>query len=189
MSNEVVFKKVTSQEEKDMFHYVKGLVWEGTGYGMEYGREGSDLYIAYVNGIPGGTFEFTPYPQFTRTFMKKLFVDTVNEHMSVVELDSFAVLPEFRGKLGREIVRFMIYYAQTNGYTHGIGISAPSVFESFNHTYHIRSEQVKEKMWYKGDDVIPTLFHLKEVYDHLDDEKYAWYVKPIELKEKEEVVA
>ncbi|PLS19224.1 N-acetyltransferase [Bacillus sp. M6-12] len=187
MSNQVVFKKVFTQEEKDIFHQVKKDVWEGTGYDMEYGREGSDLYIAYVNGIPGGTFEFTPYSQFTRPFMRELFDDVVQKDMTVVELDSFAVLPEYRGLLGREIVRFMIFYAQTYGYTHGIGISAPSVFKSFNNTYHIRGEQVKESMWYKGDDVIPTLFYLKEVYDNLEDEKYAWYETPIEAKE--EVVA
>lgn len=182
MSNDVVFKKVASQDDKDVFHHIKRLVWEGASYDMEYGREGSDLFIAYIDGVPGGTFEFTRYPQFTRSFMKKLFVDAVNEDMSVVELDSFAILPKYRGVLGREIVRLMIHYAQTNGYTHGIGISAPNVFKSFNSTYHIRSEQVGETIWYKGDDVIPTLFYLKEVYDNLEDEKYDWFKAPVELK-------
>lgn len=185
MGKDVVFKKVENQADKEVFHHIKRLVWEGASYDMEYGRDGSDLYIAYIDGVPGGTFEFTPYPQFTRLFMKELFIDAVNEDMSAVELDSFAVLPEYRGELGREIIRFMIYYAQKNGYTHGIGISAPYVFKSFNNTYHIRSEQVGEKIWYKGDDVIPTLFHLKEVYDHLDDKKYAWYKTPVELKKGE----
>lgn len=185
--NEIIFKKVTTQEERDIFHQIKRVVWEGTGYEMEYGQKGADLYVVYVNGIPGGTIEFIPYPEFTRPFMRELFDDTINGQMKAVEFDSFAVLPEFRGKLGREIIRFLIYYAQKNGYTHGLALSAPYVFKSLDKSYYIRSEQVKDKMWYKGDDVIPTLMHLKEVYSNLEDEKYSWYKTPVELKE--EVVA
>lgn len=181
MSN-VVFKEVETKEELDIFHQVKRSVWESTGYDMEYVKEGSDAYIAYVDGIPGGTFEFTPYNDKTRPFIRDLFDGVLSNSMKVTELDSFAVLPEYRGKLGREIVRFMIYYAKTKGYTHGIGISAPTVFESFNNSYHIRSEKVKETIWYKGDDVIPTLFHLKETYENLNNGKYSWYETPMELK-------
>lgn len=184
MANEILFKRVTTKEEAEAFHRVKQLVWEESGYDMEYGREGSDLYIAYINGVPGGTVEFTPYLEFSRLLIRNLFDDVVRDDMKVMELDSFAVLPEYRRKLvGHEIVRFMIYYAQTHGYTHGVAITAPKVFKSLNDTYHIRCEKVKDPFWYKGDEVIPALMHLKEVYDHLDDKKYSWYKEPLELKE------
>lgn len=180
-----MYKQVTTQQELDVFHQIKKVSWDGKGFDMEYGRDGSDLYVIYAeDGLPGGTFEFTPYPAFTRDFMKELFGDVIKQDMMVVELDSFSVLPQYRGKLGREIVCLIIDYAKKHGYTHAIGIADPSVFRSFNQTYHIPSVQIKDTIWYKGDYVIPTLFHLKEVYDNLNDGKYTWFTTPLELIEE-----
>lgn len=179
-----MYKRVESQNELDLFHKIKRVSWDQKGFEMEYGREGSDLYLIYTeDGEPGGTFEFTPYSQFTRPFMRELFKDYINEDMLAVEIDSFSVLPQYRGKLGREILCLLIHYAEEKGYTHAIGIADPSVFRSFQKSYGIRSVQVSEKMWYKGDYVIPTLFNLKEVYENIQDEKYSWFTRPIEKKE------
>lgn len=179
-----MYKRVTNQKELDLFHQIKKVSWDQKGFEMEYGREGSDLYLIYTeDGQPGGTFEFTPYSQFTRPFMKELFGNNITKDMSTVEIDSFSVLPPYRGKLGREIICLLIHYAEIKGFTHAIGISDPSVFCSLQKSYGIPAIQVSDKIWYKGDYVIPTLFDLKEVYENLTDDKYAWFTRPIEKKE------
>ncbi|MGE8205669.1 GNAT family N-acetyltransferase [Heyndrickxia sp. NPDC080065] len=179
-----MYKRVTNQEELNVFHQIKQVSWEGKGFDMEYAKEGSDLFLFYGDDdLPGGTFEFTPYPQFTSPFMKNLFNDVVQKNMVTVEIDSFSVLPKYRGKLGREIICFLLDYAKKTGYTHAVAISDPAVFRSFNKTYHIRATQVKEQIWYKGDYVIPALFHLQEAYDNIHDEKFSWFKQPIEKKE------
>lgn len=180
-----MYKKVESQIDQNVFHQIKEVSWDGKGFEMEYIRDGSDAYLIYdEDGLPGGTFEFTSYSEtLTRDFMKGLFNDSIKKDMKAVEIDSFSVLPAYRGKLGREIICLLIHYAQEHGYTHAIGIADPSVFRSFKETYHIPSHQVADAMWYKGDYVIPTLFDLKAVYDHLKDEKYAWFNRPVALEE------
>jgi len=180
-----MYKKVESKKELDIFHETKKVSWDSKQFEMEYAREGSDLYNFYMNGIPGGTFEFTPYGEQTREFIKELFVDSLSNDMKVMEVDSFSVLPEYRGRLGHEIVSFMIFYAMEKGYTHAIGIADPSVFKSFNQGYKIKTEQIGEAFWYKGDTVIPVLISVKEVYENLQRPEYAWFQTPIEWKVRE----
>ncbi|KMK77547.1 GNAT family N-acetyltransferase [Alkalihalobacillus pseudalcaliphilus] len=180
-----MYKLVENKDMLDLFHQIKEVSWQGKGFEMELGKPGSDLYLIYTEDkIPGGTFEFTPYEWNTRPFIRELFDTVIMKDMKVVEIDSFSVLPEYRGKLGRKILCLLIEYAQTKGYTHAIGIADPSVFRSFQETYQIPCQQVAEEIWYKGDHVIPTLFHLKEVYHNLHDPKYDWFTKPTGLREE-----
>jgi len=179
-----MYKRVSSQEDLDLFHKIKKVSWDQKGFEMEYVKEDSDLFLFYAeDGTPGGTYEFTPYTKFTSQFMEDLFADVVTKDMHVVEMDSFSVLPQYRGKLGREIICFVFAYAKKHGYTHSIGISDPTLFHSLNNTYHMNAQQVKDKLWYKGDYVIPTLIHLKEIYENI--EEYSWFIKPIEMKKNE----
>lgn len=181
MSN--IYKLVNSSDSLALFHQIKEISWNQMGFEMEYAKDNSDQFLIFAeDGEAGGTFEFTPY-DFTNEFIKDLFHDVVTEDMVTVETDSFAVLPKYRGKLGREIVCLMIDYAEKHGYTHAIGIADPKVFESFNNTYKIESRQVKEKIFFKGAYAIPTVFNLKEVYENKHEERYAWYTKPHEKKE------
>lgn len=178
-----MYKIVDSTVDLQRWHDIKSVAWSGEGYEMEYAKPLSVQMLFYgEDGQAGGTFEFTPY-QYSSEYIKDLFDDVVKDASKVVEVDSFAVLPKYRGKLGREIVCMMIAYAEMKGYTGGVGISDPSVFRSFNETYHIPSIQVKEERFYKGDVVIPTYFDFKTVYENKHLPQYAWYKNPIEMKE------
>ncbi|MFJ7977008.1 GNAT family N-acetyltransferase [Peribacillus sp. JNUCC 23] len=178
------YKKVSTEEELATFHRIKKVSWDEKGFEMEYAKNGSDLFLfVSEDGNYGGTFEFTPYGMWTNPFMKNLFKDVVTNDMKVMEVDSFAVLPEYRGMLGRSGISLMIDYAEKNGYTHAIGIADPNVFRSFNDSYHILSVKVKDDVFYKGAYAVPTLFHLKEVYENKHLEKYTWLSTSIEQKE------
>lgn len=170
-----MYKQVDSAKSLELFHQIKETVWSSMGFEMEYAKDGSDLYLLIAeDGQAGGTFEFTPYAK-SNAFIHSLFDDVVTDEMKVMEVDSLAVLPAYRGKLGREGICLMIDYAEKHGYTHAIGIADPSFFRSVNERYRIRATQVKENIFYKGAEAIPTLFHLKEVYADKENEKYSWY--------------
>lgn len=178
-----MFKIVKTDFEMQEFHRIKEECWVGEGYEMEYAKPFSDQILFYGHdGRAGGTFECTPFEK-SGNYIRNLFQHVVKDGVKAVEVDSFAVLPKYRGKLGREIVSFMIFYAEWKGYTHGVGIADPSVFRSFNETYHIPSIQIAEERMYKGDIVIPTLFDFRTVYLNKHEEQYAWFVNPIEMKE------
>ncbi|OMC69111.1 GNAT family N-acetyltransferase [Paenibacillus sp. FSL H7-0326] len=176
-----MYSKVSTQQELEIFYDIKRTSWNEKGFEMEYVEANSEPYIFYIDGNPGGTFQFTPY-NYSRPFMRNMFDEFIKEGMKIVEVDSFAVLPDYRGRLGREIVSFMIDYANTNQYTHAVGMADPSIFRSFNNTYHIRTTQVKEKVWFKGAEAIPALFHLKEAYERLQENQYDWYIPPEKWK-------
>lgn len=171
-----MYKHVDSPKSLALFHQIKEEVWRSMHFEMEYAKEGSDLYLLLADdGEAGGTFEFTPYAK-SNSFIHSLFDDVITEDMKVMEVDSLAVLPRYRGQLGRKAICLMIDYAEQHGYTHAVGIADPRFFRSMNEKYHIRATQIKEKIFYKGADAIPTLFHLKEVYSQKEHSSYAWYM-------------
>ncbi|MED4751996.1 GNAT family N-acetyltransferase [Brevibacillus choshinensis] len=171
-----MYKQVDSSETLALFHKIKEVVWSSMGFEMEYAKEGSDLYLLLAeDGEAGGTFEFTPYPK-SNAFIHSLFEEVITDDMKVMEVDSLAVLPVYRGQLGRKGICLMIDYAEKHGYTHAVGIADPTFFRSMNEKYSILATQINEKIFYKGADAIPTLFHLNEVYSDKDNPKYSWYI-------------
>jgi hypothetical protein len=179
-----VYKKVNSKEELDLFHQIKQISWDEKGFDMEYAKSGSDLFLIYEkNGLPGGTVEFTPYSHFISPFMRDLFDDVIDENMVAFEIDSFSVLPQYRGKLGTEIMCLMVHYAEKHAFTHAFCIADPSVFASFQKRYQFDVRQVKTERWYKGGEVIPALLNLQQVYQNKQSEKFSWLTMPLEKKE------
>lgn len=176
-----MYKLVQSEAELHEFHRIKKICWDEKGFDMEYAKPNSDQYLFYINGEPGGTFEFTPY-EYVSNHIKEIFKDAITSDMRVLETDSFAVLPQFRGRLGREIICMMVAYAGWHGFTHSIGLADPGVFRSFNETYHIVAERVGEDLFYKGAIAIPTVFHLGQAYSNLSAPQYSWYSTPTEYK-------
>lgn len=182
-----MYKHVDSTENLALFHQIKETVWSSMGFEMEYAKEGSDLYLLLAeDGEAGGTLEFTPYSK-SNAFIHSLFDDVIQSDMKVMEVDSLAVLPRYRGQLGRKGICLMIDYAEQHGYTHAVGIADPTFFRSMNEKYKIRATQVKDNIFYKGAEAIPTLFHLKEVYANKENPPYSWY-KPVSTPRKVEVM-
>jgi len=182
-----MYKQVDSAESLALFHQIKKTVWDSMGFEMEYAKEGSDLYLLRADdGEFGGTYEFTPHSK-SNPFIRSLFQDVLKKEINAMELDSLAVLPKYRGQLGHRGISLMIDYAEKHGFTHAVGIADPTFFQKINNRYHIKATQVKDTIFYKGADAIPTLFHLEEVYLNKENPNYSWYT-PLFSQIKVEVV-
>ncbi|PHA02313.1 N-acetyltransferase [Bacillus pseudomycoides] len=178
-----MYKYVNSIKDLQTFHQIKKVVWDEKGFEMEYAKEGSDLFLLMdEEGEAGGTIEFTPYSK-TRDFMRDVFDNSLGDKMHVMEWDSGAVLPKFRGKLGRNMVCLMVDYAERYGYTHVIGIYDPRFFNSVKNKYKFEIEQIDKEFYYKGDYVIPAILNVAEMYNNKKDERFSWYVSPVKDKE------
>ena len=170
-----MYKQVETVQELAKFHEIKETVWTSMGFEMEHAKEGSAQFLLLAeDGEAGGTFEMTPFSK-SSAYMKSLFQDVVTEDMKVMEVDSLAVLPKYRGQLGQKGICLMIDYAEKHGYTHAIGVADPTFFKFINQKYQVKATQTRDIVFYKGADAIPTLFHLKDVYDNKHDPKYSWY--------------
>ncbi|TGV30495.1 N-acetyltransferase [Mesorhizobium sp. M00.F.Ca.ET.186.01.1.1] len=170
-----MYKLVDSVESLASFHQIKESVWTSMGFEMEYVKNGSDAYLLLSeDDEAGGTFEFTPHEK-SSAFLRDLFQDVLSADMKVVEVDSFAVLPKYRGKLGRWGVALMIDYAEKHGYTHAVGLADPAFFQLINTKYNVKATQVKDMVYYKGANAIPTIFHLQEAYTSKDRPAFSWY--------------
>lgn len=179
-----VYKKVRTSEEFETFTQIKNKAWTEMGFEIEAAKEESDLFLMIADdGMPGGTYEFTPYGIDTTPLIKRLFKDVITDDMKVMELDSLAVLPTYRGKLGKHVFSAIIDYAEKHKVTHLVGLTDPKVFRSLTITYHIPSLQVADKIFYKGAYTIPTLFNLKDVYDNKHLQKFEWLTPVMEVKE------
>ncbi|MGE7602305.1 GNAT family N-acetyltransferase [Peribacillus sp. NPDC097675] len=179
-----VYKKVRTSEEFETFHQIKNTAWDEMGFEIEAAKEGSDLFLMIADdGLPGGTYEFIPYGMDTAPLIKKLFEDVITDDMKVMELDSLAVLPPYRGRLGKHVFCAIIDYAEKHNVTHLVALTDPKVFRSLSHSYHIPTLQVAGEIFYKGAYTIPTVFNLKEVYDNKHLQKYEWLSPVMEAKE------
>lgn len=154
------------------------------GFEIEAAKEGSDLFLMIADdGMPGGTYEFTPYGIDSTPLIKNLFEDMISDDMRLMELDSLAVLPTYRGKLGKHVISAIIDYAEKHKVTHLVGLTDPKVSRSLSLTYQIPSMQVADEIFYKGAYTIPTLFNLKDVYENKHLQKYKWLSPVMEVKE------
>ncbi|GAA4703094.1 GNAT family N-acetyltransferase [Brevibacillus fulvus] len=178
-----MYKRVDSKELLDTFHRIKEEVWNEMGFEMEYAKKGSDLFLLLgEDGQPGGTIEFTPISQST-DFIKNVFLDVLEEGLHYFEGDSLAVLPKYRGKLGRMAVCLMVDYAEKHGFTHMIGIADPAFYQQLINKYKLHVKQVKEAFFYKGADVIPVVIDIKEVFENKHHPRFSWYIPQVEQKE------
>ncbi|MGD8191309.1 GNAT family N-acetyltransferase [Brevibacillus ginsengisoli] len=182
-----MYKRVISEEDYQKFHQIKKAVWEENGFEMESAKAGSTCFLMIAEeGEAVGTVEFTPFAKVSDS-MKNLFQDVLEEDMVAMELDSFAVLPNYRKKLGGEIVCLMVDFAEKHGFTHAIAIFQPAYLNSLQNRYGLEGKQVKEQFYYKGDNVAPGILNLKEMYTNKQDGRFSWYSEPVE--QKEEVLA
>ncbi|MFC4776510.1 GNAT family N-acetyltransferase [Paenibacillus sp. GCM10023252] len=175
-----MFKRVENEWELSMFNTIWTTVWQEKGYELEYADHALARFVVITtDGQYVGTSEIKPYSLCSTIHTAAPFHSHTRVAMDperVAEIDKIALLPEHRGKHISTLLSSAVHVAEELGLTTFISLLEPVFYRALRITFHVPMERIGEKVFYKGDYVIPVLFHMDEMYHNKD--KYDWLVLP-----------
>ncbi|RIX60487.1 hypothetical protein D3P08_02710 [Paenibacillus nanensis] len=188
-----MFKPVENELELAMFNGIWSTVWREKGYELEFEDRVLDRFIIMTEEGHGvGTSEIKPYDG--KSAINK--VAPFHQHPKVVEaggavaeIDKIALLRSYRGKgsLLSSILSSAVYCAEKRTLRYFVSLLEPIFLRALKITFKVPLERVGEKVFYKGDDVVPVLFHMEEMYRN--KQRYDWLSYPTTILEREKVNA
>ncbi|REK74700.1 hypothetical protein [Paenibacillus paeoniae] len=187
-----MFKEVENELELAMFNGIWTTVWREKGYELEFADHVLDKYlILTTEGYGGGTAEIKPY-DIARSPMNEIapFHDHPKVQSAVgavAEIDKIALLKMYRSKgtMLSDILSAAVYCAEKRGMKYFVSLLEPVFLRALRITFKVPLEKVGEKVFYKGDYVVPVLFHMEDIYRH--KENYDWLSYPTLLTIEERV--
>ncbi|RJX39482.1 hypothetical protein D3P09_08625 [Paenibacillus pinisoli] len=187
-----MFKEVENELELAMFNGIWTTVWREKGYELEFADHVLDRYlILTTEGYGGGTAEIKPYDIALSPINE---VAPFRDHPkvqsaagAVAEIDKIALLKMYRstGTMLSDILSAAVHCAEKRGMTYFVSLLEPVFLRALRITFKVPLEKVGEKVFYKGDHVIPVLFHMEEIYRN--KERYDWLRYPTLLSLEERV--
>lgn len=180
-----MFKRVETDWELARFNDIWTTVWKEKGYELEYSDEVLERYVAIAgDGTIAGTAEIKPYrlngSAINRVAPFARHPKIADNPGQIAEIDKMAVLPQYRGKLVSDLLSSAVYCAERYRFRYFVSLLEPVFFRALRISYRVPMEKIGEKTYYKGDDVIPVIFEMEEIYTHKS--KYDWLV-PARLPE------
>ncbi|WP_102692234.1 hypothetical protein [Rummeliibacillus pycnus] len=152
--------------------------WLEKGYGLENDKIPADRYIITdTQNHKVGSIEFKPYSLDITNNINKVYpfykIESLkNNPNSVVEVDKVAILKQYRGKNLERLLTVFINYAESHNINYCVALLERVFYKALKNVYKIPIKAVGEKIYYKGDYVIPTIVNPREVYQNR--EKYSW---------------
>lgn len=173
-----MYIKVNSLALLNKFNEIWMECWLEKGYGLENHNGSSDRYL--ITGSKDqkiGTIEFKPYTlnpnnNINTVYPFHLIESIINEPNSVIEIDKVAILKQFRGKNLEKLIRLFVNYSEYHSIIYCVVLLERMFYKALKNVYKIPLEPVSEKIYYKGDYVIPSILYPKEIYQN--KEKYPW---------------
>lgn len=188
-----MFKQVENELELAIFNGIWSTVWREKGYELEFADRVLDRFIIRTEeGNYVGTSEVKPY-DVTNPINKvapfHLHPKVAEAAGAVAEIDKIALLSSYRGKgtLLSSILSSAVYCAEMRKFRYFVSLLEPIFLRALKITFKVPLERVGEKVFYKGDDVIPVLFHMEEMYHN--KQRYDWLNYPTTIIEREKVNA
>ena len=154
--------------------------WLEKGYGLENLDGPADRYlITDLTDQKVGTIEFKPYNLDPTNNINKVYpfheIECIkNNPDSVVEIDKVAILKKFRGKNLDRLLSVFVHYSEYNKISYCVVLLERVFYKALKNVYKVPLNSVSEKIYYKGDYVIPAIIYPKEIYQN--KEKYGWIV-------------
>lgn len=183
-----MYKKVENELELAIFNGIWTTVWSEKGYELEFSDTVLERnIISTVAGDYVGTSEIKPYYGDDRSEINKLA--PFSNHPWVqssnyigVEIDKIAVLKSYRtdGNHISQILSSVIHSTKPLNIKYGVTLLEPIFRRALKITFKIPMEIVGEKIYYKGDYVVPTIIDLSYIANHLD--QFSWYKAPKEVQ-------
>ncbi|MGG0823604.1 hypothetical protein ABE099_12045 [Paenibacillus turicensis] len=176
-----MFKIVENEEERLIFNQIWTQAWVEKGFELEYFDEVLDQCLIFdEHRNPVATVEIKPYhPKYQggldeiAPFHKQASIQSDPNH--IAEVDKVAILQENRrGKNLDRLLAAIVLYAEQNNIHHYVTLLEPILFRALKVSYHVPMSRVGEKIFYKGDYVIPAIIHAEQFYKA--KETYPWFM-------------
>lgn len=174
-----MFKPVETEKDQQQFDGIWTAVWREKGYELEYSEHVLERYVAVApDGTCAGTAEIKPY-SLNDSAINQIAPFATHPKITgfpgrVAEIDKMAILPEYRGKLIAYLLSASVHCAEQYGCRYFVSLLEPVFFRALRISYHVPMEKIGEKIFYKGDDVIPVIFDMEHIYSNKSD--YEWLV-------------
>lgn len=171
-----MYKQVRTQADLDTFYSIVDSVWAEKHYTPER-FDGTDKFLLRNEEEPwGAVLEISPIEK-SDPQIKELFLPYVNG-LSVVDMPTIAVLPQYRGKLGTKTIALGVKYCEEHKIEHIISVNNPVFFRAIKVSYNIPLTRIQDFIDYKGVPFIPAILHISHVYQN--KHQYPWLFYPTE---------
>ncbi|OMF23444.1 hypothetical protein BK133_24450 [Paenibacillus sp. FSL H8-0548] len=178
-----MFKRVENELELAMFNGIWTTVWMEKGFELEFSEHTLDRFIVVTTeGYCVGTSEIKPYSLTTSAINAAGPFQTnrkiIEAGHAVAEIDKIALLKTYRGRFISELLSSAVYSAEKLKMKYFVSLLEPVFMRALRISYQVPLEKIGEKVFYKGDDVVPVLFDMEQMY--LNKQLYEWLVYPEE---------
>lgn len=173
-----MYIKVDSFALLNDFNQIWMECWLEKGYGLENWDGPTDRYlITDLHTQKVGTIEFKPYNLDPANNINTVYpfheIECIkNNENSVVEIDKVAILKQFRGKNLDRLLSLFVYYSEKNRINYCLVLLERVFYKALKNVYKVPLDPVSERIYYKGDYVIPAIIYPKEIYQN--KERYGW---------------
>ncbi|MCM3339265.1 hypothetical protein M3650_11620 [Paenibacillus sp. MER TA 81-3] len=172
-------KVVIHEADRNVFQSIWTTVWKEEGYEIEPSAHTlAQVLVFNEANVPVGTFELKPY-HFDGSPLNEIApfreqAEITADPCSVAEVDKVALLREYRGPNVSRLLSSIVHYSRQYNIVHCACLMEPVFARALRISFHVPMRQVGKKTYYKGDDVVPTLIHVGDIWH--DPESYPWYI-------------
>ncbi|WP_141502010.1 hypothetical protein [Paenibacillus luteus] len=177
-----MFKRVENELELAMFNGIWTTVWMEKGFELEFSDHALERFVVVTpEGHYVGTSEIKAYSESSSINAAgpfQTYSKIVEAAGAVAEIDKIALLKPYRGKYISDVLSSAVYIAEKLKLKYFVSLLEPVFLRALRITYRVPLEKVGERVFYKGDDVVPVLFDMEHMYRNKS--RYDWLVYPKE---------
>ncbi|MHA0857134.1 GNAT family N-acetyltransferase [Paenibacillus sp. CMAA1364] len=172
-----MFKRVENELELARYHSIWTTVWLEKGFELEFAEQVLERFVVVTNdGDYVGTCEIKPYSIHNNMLNEAAPFAThpklIQAEGSVAEVDKMAMLESYRGNLIADLLSAAVQYGDQNRLRYYVALLEPVFLRALRITFNIPFEKLGQKVFYKGDHVIPVLIDIEKIYSN--KEQYSW---------------
>ncbi|KAB7707422.1 hypothetical protein F9802_06625 [Bacillus aerolatus] len=176
-----MYKIVENLEEANVFNQIWMECWLEKGFEFEFSKGLTELLlIKNQNNMNVGTIEVKSYNLKEKNNINQVFpfykLKTIQQYVDqTAELDKAAILKEHRGENLDRLITSLAHFAEQKEIKYCVALLEGVFCKALRRVYKMPMEVVGEKIFYKGDYVIPAIIHIEKLYK--DKKDYSWLMK------------
>ncbi|AOZ92409.1 hypothetical protein [Paenibacillus crassostreae] len=182
-----MFKRVEDDRELARYHSIWTTVWLEKGFELEFSEQVMERFVIVTNDDEYvGTTEIKPYTINESMINEVAPFSThpklVQAEGAVAEIDKMAVLKQYRGHYIADLLSAVVYFGEKKQLKYYVALLEPVFLRALRITFQVPYEKIGDKMFYKGDHIVPVIIDVEKVYNN--KKHYSWIINPQVLSQK-----